>query len=339
MSDQHPDGPTTAELWALVRERADSGDIVAAVQLVARSGRDGPEEQFLAAVERLDALVDGGSALEMLELVMLARPLSSEELAAAADLENATMNTAGQTVVRPPTLIDARYEDACVSAAEAGNPLAMAILGCLRWAQGRRAEARSWLERGADAGFAGAALLRASRYGSPDGTADVEAWCRRAAESGHTGAAYRLGCLLQAQGRTEEAEEWFHAAATAGNLRALDTMGGLRMNSGLLEEAEVWHREAAWAGHVPAMAHLGGVLWRLGRLREADSWSRRAADAGNPVAMNNVGIFAWHEGRTDDARTWLRRAADAGHAGAADSLADLLRRLGGTDAAGDAEPS
>jgi TPR repeat protein len=338
MSDQHPGGRAPEEVWAVLRERADSGDVMAAAQILGRTIAEGSKEDVLAAADRLDGLVDADAALELLNLVTLARPLSPEELADAAALENETVNTSGQTVVRPPPFIDARYEDVCVRAAEAGNPLAMTVLGCVRWGQGRHTEARSWLERGADAGFAGAAFLMASGYGSLDGTTDVEAWCRRAAESGHTGAAYHLGCLLWAGGRTEEAEEWCHAAATAGHLRALHTMGGLRTASDLWEEAEVWIREAAWAGYVPAMARLGNVLWRLGRVREADTWTRRAADAGNPAAMHNVGISAWHEGRTDDALTWLRRAADAGDAEAADSLDTLLRRLGRSDDAGDANP-
>jgi hypothetical protein len=160
MSDYHPDGWDSEEVRAVLRERADSGEIMAAVQILGLTRREGSEEDILAAIDRLEELVDADPAL-LLNLVTLARPLSPEELADAAAKENETVNTSGQTVVRPPPFIDARYEDVCVRAAEAGNPLAMTVLGCVRWGQGRHTEARSWLERGADAGFAGAAFLMA----------------------------------------------------------------------------------------------------------------------------------------------------------------------------------
>lgn len=164
---------------------------------------------------------------------------------------------AGTDVLFDPSLIDSRNLGRSASylrqAAEANIPYAQHELGRRLFKEpGREDEARYWLERASNAGYARSTFLLGRRSGDP---AEQGALFERAARSGHPGAAYYLARQLLAAGAEATAREWLERAANHGHMRAQYDYAHL-IEASRPEIAMGYYQAAAERGHEKAAAWL-----------------------------------------------------------------------------------
>lgn len=232
----------------------------------------------------------------------------------------------------------ADYEEA----ANRGDVEAMVILGVIAVTEcdppdGVRA--RTWWEKAAEAGHAGAMVnlaLLAERSDPPD-LSEARRWFERAAKSGEPSAMMRLGFLaLEQEGEPDlvAARSWWEKAANAGYLAAMINLGNLAYDSDPpdLDTARGWYEKAAELGDTEAMVQLGFMSLRHQNPSDhqsARAWWEKAAHAGDSDAMFRLGRQALQQDSPDlaVARSWLEQAAEAGQAGAMMDLGFMFARM------------
>lgn len=163
--------------------------------------------------------------------------------------------------------------NAWLSAAEAGDPVAMLFVGrCFSAGIGgpiNEQEAAKWYQRSADAGndYAMWSLGISYRYGSDvveKDPAKAENLFRRAAEAGNTRAMVSIGYMTENGeiGRPDPvaANEWYRRAADRGDadamrILAINSEFGIGMERDV-DQAKRWYKRAADAGHSSARGRI-----------------------------------------------------------------------------------
>ncbi|WP_133636909.1 tetratricopeptide repeat protein [Zavarzinia compransoris] len=198
-------------------------------------------------------------------------------------------------------------------AAGAGNVTGMRRLGQTlldRCTDGDEAvEARTWLERAAEAGDAQALLHFWRQAEAARNSATALGWLSRAAAAGDPGAMAMLAEYL-----------WTGRGVAADDRAAI-----------------LWYRKAAGAGHVAACYPLSVLLRRYAGsdadLAEAAALLRTAAGTCHREAMNNYAVMCLYgDGMAparDEGLLWLHRAAAKNCATAARNLATAAAGLDG----------
>ncbi|MRW87172.1 TonB family protein [Pseudoduganella sp. FT26W] len=96
--------------------------------------------------------------------------------------------------------------------------------------------ARSWLEKAANQGSAGAqetlGLMASPRTGTAGDPALAAVWFRKAAEQGKANSQYFLAMLLHKQGNNDEAKMWLRKAAAQNHPTAQSALGSMLLASG-----------------------------------------------------------------------------------------------------------
>ena len=227
--------------------------------------------------------------------------------------------------------------------AEAGDPLAQALLGRALYRGGMKSkgiekneqEGGKWIQASADAGHPLGLFFRGLlRPPSEKEIADKEfakakelGLLRNAEKGGPiwwTAAGLYLEETSKDPEKLKEAVKWYRLAAEAGYPVGMNNLGlcyadgiGVIKND---EQTAKWFRAAAESGDDQGMSNLG-LCYEHGigvtkDEREAVKWYRGGADAGDTLGMFNLGVcYANGTGVTKDEREavkWYRAAADAG---------------------------
>jgi TPR repeat protein len=232
----------------------------------------------------------------------------------------------------------AEYEEA----ANRGDVEAMVVLGVIAVTEcdppdtGR---ARSWWEKAAEAGNAGAMVNLALLAESSDlaDLAEARRWFERAAELGEPSAMMQLGFMaLEQEDEPDQdlARSWWEKAANTGHLAAMINLGNLAYESDPpdLDTARTWYEKAAELGDTEAMVQLGFMSLRHETppdQQSARTWWEKAARAGDSDAMFRLGRQALQDDSPDlaDARSWLEKAAEAGQVSAMMDLGFMFARM------------
>lgn len=207
--------------------------------------------------------------------------------------------------VAAPRLLFGEPDPNLVLAAEAGDVVAMKVLGRFLYRSGGRELAERWLLVSAESGDPEAMFYLSRVYEDravnrrPHADADearAANWCRRAAQAG-----------------------WTEAMSRMGGHRGIST-----------EEQEFWLRRAAGAGDWPAMTALARLADKQKRPDDAEHWYRMAIDhSASWVVRTSFSDRLMRQGRLSEAEALLRPEAEAGSTEDARQLADILNKLGG----------
>jgi TPR repeat protein len=265
--------------------------------------------------------------------------------------------------LRIPTQGSVRGSSFLEPAAATGDKDAMFLLAGKARNQQRYEAERSWLEKAAAAGHAGARNNLATMYakgdGVPQNTSEAKRLWEEGAAAGDPYSMVNLGMLSKNCEPPDEANAlfWYDKAAAAGLNDALVSKGYLLQHGRLiprdLGSAQRCYEIAADAGNVEAMFRLGSLLLFPtgekvidadqtreflqraaddGRLKKALKLFSKAAEHGHAGAMSKIGgIYLSGIGveRNEVAgRRWLRKAAERGDSEAARYLQDLDNATG-----------
>ena len=204
-------------------------------------------------------------------------------------------------------------------------------------------EARSWLLRAAEDGYAPAYVQLAQSFRSPvadePDAEEAKHWYEAAAEDGSVAASLAIAYMYRDGefGEADEAEaaRRFSILADGGSAHAKAALAHLYLFGDDVKRdaarAFALYREAAEQGVTDAYTGLG-YLYQTGTGTEADAataetWYRRGAEADDPVAQYLLGSLLLQPEREDKTATalyWFERAASLGHAGGENNAAWIL---------------
>ena len=202
-------------------------------------------------------------------------------------------------------------------------------------------EARSWLLRAAEDGYAPAYVHLARSFRSADEPDPEKAkrWYEAATEEGSVAASlaiafmYRDGEFGEPDGA--EAARRFSILADSGSAHAKAALAHLYLFSDDVNRdvacAFALYQEAAEQGVTDAYTGLG-YLYETGTgtgadLATAENWYRRAAEQDDPVAQYQLGSLIFQPAQQDKTATalyWFERAASEGHLGGENNAAWIL---------------
>lgn len=188
-----------------------------------------------------------------------------------------------------------------------------------------------WLRPFAEAGNAVAMGILGLQLCLNGDTQQGEVWLRRSAEAGQDDAAAEIARLLHTAGRREELEAWLDGAVADGRGRIVVQFAEQLIEERHRAEAKQWYRRAVALGDPDAMVGLAVMCQQDREWAEAERLSRTAAEAGHPLGMYNLALSLMPLiGHRREAENWFRKAADAGIKHAAVYLAMLLHERGDT---------
>ena len=204
-------------------------------------------------------------------------------------------------------------------------------------------EARSWLLRAAEDGYAPAYVHLAHSFRSavadePD-PEQAKRWYEAAAEEGSVAASLAIAYMYRdgelGEPDDEEAARRFAILADNGSAHAKAALAHLYLFADDVHRdvarAFTLYQEAAEQGVTDAYTGLG-YLYETGTatgadLSTAESWYRRAAEQDDPVAQYRLGSLILQPAQQDKTATalyWFERAASTGHLGGENNAAWIL---------------
>ena len=204
------------------------------------------------------------------------------------------------------------YIACCTAAAKEGDPLAQTLVG-ICYVNGvcvskDADEAKKWLRKAAEQGFAKAQMKYASALCDSEDegvVAEGVQWCTKAATQGYLeaqqwlGIMYSLGLFVEKD--DNKSFEWYHNAAKQGDSISQNAVGLCYLNGcGVMcnpKKAAEWFHKAAKQGDMNAQNNLA-EMYENGTGVDADvklslEWRMKAAEQGHGAALFALAFSYW----------------------------------------------
>ncbi|MFD7134953.1 tetratricopeptide repeat protein [Streptomyces sp. NPDC059894] len=191
----------------------------------------------------------------------------------------------------------------------------------LRWAS-------RLYQRAADAGEALALQLLGDIRDWVGDLKGAEVLYEQAIDAGQTSALVRLGLLKARTGQSGAAEQFYEQAATAHDLGGLAFLAASRRTRGDLKGAEAAYRQAIDEGAIGSLTMLADLYEEAGDREGALALHRQAIEAGATSALLSLVRMQEEAGNSAAAETLYQEAADAGATEVLTILAEMHMRKG-----------